>query len=83
MTDTTVIEDTRMVVTVELNPKAPTPEQVIIRRDGQVIERCTLADRRARLAAHGYPFVQAPRTGCTASGRPVRRKIARLPTWGD
>ena len=35
-----------MTVTFALDPKAPTPEQVIIFRNGIAIERCSLAPRR-------------------------------------
>ena len=71
-----------LTVTVALDPKAPTPEQGSIVRDGIAIERCALADKRERLAVPGDHFVQTPRNGFTASGRPVNRKIARRQPWG-
>ena len=71
-----------MTVTFALDPKAPSPEQVIIFRDGIEIERCALAERRARLVAHGYQFAPAPRNGFMANGRPISRKIARLQQGG-
>ncbi len=70
------------MISFELRPQNSRAEQVIIFRDGTEIERCALADKRERLAAHGYQFAQAPRNGFTPSGRPVNRKIARLQQGG-
>ena len=42
------------MISYELDPKAPKAAQVVIRQDGQVIERCALVERQARLEALGY-----------------------------
>lgn len=48
-------------VTADLHPRAIPAEQVHIYVDGQLVERCALADKQARMAAHGYTPAK-PRT---------------------
>ncbi len=70
------------MISYELDPKAPKAEQVVISRDGQIVERCALTDRAARLQALGYRAPTAPRRGWTATGQRVSSKYVNLSQRG-
>ena len=66
-----------MTVTFELHPRNSEAEQVVIYRDGQEIERCSLRQRSERLAPHSYRAAKAPRYGWRQSGTEITKRGAR------
>lgn len=58
------------MISFKLNPKTGCE----IYRDGQLIEVCTLAQKNARLAAHGHKGTKSPRYGFSQNGAIITKR---------